>query len=84
MKITVRFFANLKDMAGTESMELAFDGEVRVKELTARLLAELPSLKDVLETRRVFVCVNQEMVQKDDIIKDGDEVALLPPFSGGK
>lgn len=82
--ITVRLFATLKEITGQESLELEFDGEPTVEELMRRVAERVPEIKEVLETRRVFISINQEMAQKNDIVKDGDEVALLPPFSGGK
>ena len=36
-----------------------------------------------LKGRSVLMAVNQELSDDDTVIKDGDEVGLLPPFSGG-
>ncbi len=82
-KVNVRFFANLKDLAGTDSLDFEIKDNMTVKEFVSKLLNELPSLKAMMEQRRVFISINQEMAQNDDIIKDGDEIGLLPPFSGG-
>lgn len=82
-QVTVKLFANLKDLAGTDSMTIDCDNGISIDKLTPLIVEKLPGLKDILETRRVFISVNQEMAQKNDIVKDGDEVALLPPFSGG-
>ncbi len=83
MKVTVKLFANLKGIAGSDTVELQLDDNKKIVDLLAEITKILPPLKDVLESRKVFVSLNQEMAQKDDILKDGDEVGLLPPFSGG-
>ena len=82
-QVTVRLFANLKDLAGVESETIDCDEGINLEQLTSLIIDKLPGLKDILETRRVFISINQEMAQKNDIVKDGDEIALLPPFSGG-
>ncbi|MBE9536189.1 MAG: MoaD/ThiS family protein [Proteobacteria bacterium] len=81
--MTVKLFANLKDLAGVESRNIDCDDGISLEQLTSLIVDKIPGLKDILETRRVFISINQEMAQKNDIVKDGDEIALLPPFSGG-
>jgi len=80
--ITVRLFAILKDKAGRE--ELLIDaGHETVSELLARIAAEYPALKDMLSPGRVIISVNHEFVKPGSPVHDGDEVAIMPPFSGG-
>jgi molybdopterin converting factor subunit 1 len=81
--ITVRFFAMLRGLAKTETKEYRIEKPITVAELKALLKSDFPSLAPVLDSRSVLVSVNQEFAFKDTLIKDGDEVALLPPFSGG-
>ena len=64
-------------------MTIDCDEGINLGQLTSIIIDKMPGLKDILETRRVFISINQEMAQKNDIVKDGDEIALLPPFSGG-
>lgn len=82
-QVKIKLFANLKELAGTDSITIEADDNIKVEDLTSLVADKLPGLKEVLETRRVFISINQEMVQRNDIVKDGDEVAFLPPFSGG-
>ena len=81
--ITVRFFAMLKGLVGSEEVELEVESGLTVGELKNRLIEKYPPLKEVLSSRSVLVSVNQEFGDNTTEIKDGDEVALLPPFSGG-
>lgn len=81
--ITLKFFAMLKGMAGTDTLELPTKGPATVGEIKKRAVAELPSLAEALTSRSVLVSVNQEFADDETPVKDGDEVAFLPPFSGG-
>ena len=83
MKVTVKLFAGLKDKAGTGNMDMELPGGATVGELAGLLSERYPALKEVLEGRKVFISLNQEMAKREDILKEGDEVGLLPPFSGG-
>lgn len=81
--ITVKLFAMLKDKAGCAEVTLA-DRPDTVKDLLSIVGARFPDLKDSLSCGRVMVSVNQEFVKPDERLKDGDEVGLMPPFSGGQ
>jgi molybdopterin converting factor subunit 1 len=80
--IIVKLFAVLKDKAGTGKIELPGRTET-VSDLLRQVSQELPVLSDILTSCAVIVSVNQEFAKPDALIKDGDEVALMPPFSGG-
>ncbi len=80
--ITVRLFATLKDKIGKNELTLAFTGNT-VGELLKQVSREYPQLKDLLSCGGILVSVNQEFVKPGARVKDGDEVAFMPPFSGG-
>lgn len=81
--VTVRFFAMLKKLAGVEAREYELTGPVTLAEFKETLKRDFPALREVLDGRSVLVSVNQEFALGDTLINDGDEVGLLPPFSGG-
>ncbi len=83
MKITLKFFANLKELAGRDMLELEIDEGSNVENLTQTICVKFPELESIIEKKAVFISVNQEMAKKNDILSEGDEVGLLPPFSGG-
>ncbi|MDT8317885.1 MAG: MoaD/ThiS family protein [bacterium] len=83
MKIRLRLFANLKELAGTEALDLEMKEGDDVEALISTISSELPALREILEKRAVFISVNQEMAKDKDTLSEGDEVGLLPPFSGG-
>jgi molybdopterin converting factor subunit 1 len=79
--VRARLFARLRELAGTEteSVELAAGSNVAdVFEAVARLHPGL-----VADFNAVRVAVNQEFVDWDKPVADGDEVAFIPPVSGG-
>ena len=82
MRVTIRLFANLREVADGELIE-CFDGDsVTVAELRRRLERSHPTLGPHLPG--VAVAVNEEYVLDDRTpLHDRDEVALIPPVSGG-
>ena len=81
--VTVRFFAMLRGLAKTETKSYEVSKPITVGELKEIVSKDFPALADVLKGRSFLISVNQEFAQKDTIVKDGDEVGFLPPFSGG-
>jgi len=80
--IKVKLFAMLKDKAETSEIVLA-ERPATVKDLLGVVISRFPALKESLSGGRILVAVNQEFVREDAALKEGDEVALMPPFSGG-
>jgi molybdopterin synthase catalytic subunit/molybdopterin converting factor small subunit len=74
VSITVRLFAGLRERAGTARLEI--DGVARVGDVWAKL-----GLGD--EPGGLLYAVNREYAGPDDALHDGDEVAVIPPVSGG-
>ena len=81
--ITIRLFAVLKDRAGRDALQVNFSGRT-VSDLLEMLSLEQPALAELLAPGRIMIAVNQEFVRQDAVLKNGDEVALMPPFSGGR
>ena len=81
--IKVKLFAMLKDKAGTAEVTLE-ERPATVKELLAVIAGRFPALADSLSCERILVSVNQEFAMPDTMVRDGDEVGLMPPFSGGQ
>ncbi len=81
MKLTVLFFATLKERAGRERVELELAEAATVADLKTRLAAELPALGPALPT--ALVSRNHEFAFPGDVLQAGDEVGLFPPVSGG-
>ena len=82
--ITIRLFGITKSLAGNEgSLSIALNNGTQVKDLVGLLDAGYPAIGELIHKKKVLVSVNQEIAHEETEIRDGDEVALLPPFAGG-
>lgn len=80
MKVTVIFFAALRDVVGCSEREVELNSEqLNAKHLIACLMEQHPGLT----MAGVRVALNEEFVDLDAPIQDGDVIALIPPVSGG-
>jgi molybdopterin synthase sulfur carrier subunit len=79
----VLFFGRLADKAGREiDVEIPETG-CTVAELRARLCREMPGLAADLSAPSIKACVDQQVAGEDAPVRPGDEVAFIPPLSGG-
>jgi molybdopterin synthase catalytic subunit len=81
MQIRVLFFGMLKDLTGKASDALDLPGGATVRDVLAHYEAQVPRLKASLSS--LAVAVNQQYANPEAKLSSGDEVALLPPVSGG-
>jgi molybdopterin converting factor small subunit len=81
--VTVYFFAGLRDAVGRGEIEWHVTGPLPLADLLTGITAELPALAPWLQRRDLLLAVNQEFRGGDHVVVDGDEVALIPPVSGG-
>ncbi|MGA2019725.1 MAG: molybdenum cofactor biosynthesis protein MoaE [Candidatus Sulfotelmatobacter sp.] len=81
MHVRVLFFGVLKDLAGKSGDTLELPEGATTGDVLARLESQIPSLKKALGS--IAVAVNQQYAGADTKLKSDDEVALLPPVSGG-
>jgi len=79
--ISILFFAHLKEIAGTDRLELTVPDGVSVAEFKTQLAKQIPALRDALPT--VIVAVNRDYAFDEDIIPENAELAIFPPVSGG-
>jgi molybdopterin converting factor subunit 1 len=78
--VRVRLFAGLRERAGTDRLEIELPDEARVADvLAAMATTPVGALRD----RECVVAVNREYASADKPVRPGDEVALVPPVSGG-
>jgi MoaD family protein len=84
MAIRIRYFARIRDVMGAaeETVE-AGPGLTDAASLLAALGARKPEAASALRHPSVRVEVNGVIGARSAPVRDGDEVAILPPFSGG-
>ena len=80
MRVLVRLFASYREAAGVGRIELELPPGATVKDAIFKIVRDHPL---IAEGRQVVIARNQEYVTPDEPLADGDEVALIPPVSGG-
>lgn len=76
MQVRVRLFAALRERAGADEVSLELPDGALVRDA-------LEEVRDVSAGLRVVVAVNHEYAADDQALRAGDEIALIPPVSGG-
>jgi molybdopterin converting factor subunit 1 len=79
--VTVKFFGWAKDAAGCNERAFTFPHAINTAELWNEIGKEYPSLAGYKE--KFALAVNYEYATVESVIHDGDEVAIIPPVSGG-
>src|SRR3972149_8536989 len=81
MKVNVRLFAGLSELLGHRQVSLELADGATVARLRDGLSREYPAVTPFLAS---LVCaIDEEFVTTDHSLRDGDDVALIPPVSGG-
>lgn len=83
--IQILYFARLRESLGTGREQIPAPSEsLTVGDLVTRLRARGGCWSEALgEDQPLMLAVNQEMARPETLIRDGDEVALFPPVTGG-
>ena len=81
MRVTVRLFARLRDLAGSGELVRDVGDPATVETVWRSLVDDMPELRDY--ERVMSVAVNADYAKMSAKVHDGDEVAFLPPVSGG-
>ena len=81
MRVTVRLFARLREIAGAAEMARDVAPGATIGRIWQELASEFPQLRPY--ERSISSAVNADYARMDTELRDGDEVAFLPPVSGG-
>jgi len=81
MKVNVHLFARARDVAGASTVTMDLPPGARVGDVRRLLAERYPALASLLE--RSALAVNDEFAEETLTLRQGAEVALLPPVSGG-
>jgi molybdopterin synthase catalytic subunit len=81
MRVRVLFFAALRDAVGSKEEVLELEAGLPLREVVSRVQARFPAV--AAYGSRLAVSLNQERAGLDAPVRDGDEIAFLPPMSGG-
>ena len=81
MRVTVKLFARLRDIVGCAEMVRELGDDATVRTVWTALASEWPELASY--ERSISTAVNADYARMTPPLADGDEVAFLPPVSGG-
>ncbi len=81
MRVTIRLFARLRDLAGAGTLTRELPAASDVDAVWQAVAREFPAMAPLRPS--IAAAVNAEYAKFDRAVADGDEVAFLPPVSGG-
>jgi sulfur-carrier protein len=81
VRVTVRLFARLRDITGAAELTRDIAQGSTIRSVWQQLAGEYPELGKY--ERSISSAVNADYARMDQLLSDGDEVAFLPPVSGG-
>jgi molybdopterin converting factor subunit 1 len=81
VRVTVKLFARLRDIARAEELTRDMPAGATIGNVWRELAAEFPALTEY--ERSISTAVNLDYARMNTEVQDGDEIAFLPPVSGG-
>ncbi|MCD6502689.1 MAG: MoaD/ThiS family protein [Euryarchaeota archaeon] len=83
MVIKVKIFSTLAEKVGIREMDIEYKPKMTVRDIAKILASKYPKILELLDTEEILTAVNHRYTSPDTEVKDGDEVAFMPPVSGG-
>jgi molybdopterin converting factor subunit 1 len=80
MKCTIQAYGISRDIIGGKFLEIELPDGVTVSDLKKELFKKYPSFEGL---QSLFIALNNEYADDHAVLKTGDEIALIPPVSGG-
>lgn len=80
MKIKTLFFGITTDLVGSSELEIELAENTSIKEFKFNLKDQFPELTNI---NSYAIAVNETYANNDDVLKENDVVAVIPPVSGG-
>jgi len=81
MRVTIRLFARLRDLVGQGELVRDLPAPSTVATVWDQLAAEFPAVAPYAAS--MSCAVNADYARLTTVVRDGDEIAFLPPVSGG-
>lgn len=81
MKIQIKLFAAAREISDRGELELEVSDGISVRDMKLKISAEHPGLNELI--LRSAVSLNREFATDESLVHENDEIALIPPVSGG-
>lgn len=81
MKVCVQFYAQLRDLIGMREFDFKLSQGATVRDLLDEIYARHPALR--VHDKTILVGAGVEFVDRNHVLKPGDEIAIMPPLQGG-
>lgn len=83
MTVNILFFAKSRELSGINSAQITVLSQCSFTHLLENILQQYPSLSVISEN--IILALNEDYLSKDSDVnlQDGDEIAVIPPISGG-
>ena len=81
MKFHVRFYSQLRDLAGTHQTDVDLNSGATVLDLLENIYAKFPALRS--HDKNILIGAGVDFVDRKYKLKPGDEISIMPPVQGG-
>ena len=81
MKVPVHFFSRLRDLVGTSEMDFEVPERTTAGDLLDTVYSKTPALRDW--DKSILIASGLEFVGRDYVVRNGDEISIMPPVQGG-
>jgi len=80
-EVLVKFFASARDIVGKKDIQMEIEKDSKVEDVMKNIFEDYPELQEMQD--QLLISVNKDKTDKNEILKDGDEIAVMPPVTGG-
>ena len=81
MKISVQFYAQLRDLAGASELQVDLPDKATVSDQLAKIYERMPALRS--RDRSILIGAGVDFVDRNYKLKPNDEISIMPPAQGG-
>ena len=81
MKVRVQLYAQLRDLARVQTLDVDLANGATISDLLRELYAKIPALR--AHDKTILVGAGIEFVERTYVLKPGEEIAIMPPVQGG-
>jgi MoaD family protein len=81
MKVRARFYAQLRDLVGSDEMDVDLAEDSTIRDLLDQIYVQTPKLRS--HDKSILIGAGVEYVDRNHKLRPGDEISIMPPVQGG-